>query len=67
MYRTDGTASACSCVARGCVSRRSFLDGALALGGAALLPGSGLRAQAVAPAVARPHRIDVHHHFATPD
>ena len=67
MYRTDGTTPACMCVASGCFSRRGFLGGTLALGGAALLPGSGLRAQAAATDVAKPHRIDVHHHFATPD
>jgi hypothetical protein len=47
--------------------RRTFLTGALASLGLAATAGAsrlGALAQAVAPA--KPHRIDVHHHFAPP-
>lgn len=44
--------------------RRTFLIGLAALGASSLVP--GWRSAAQAPAAARPHRIDVHHHLAPP-
>ena len=46
-------------------SRRSFLKGLGALGGATLLPAGALWAQSDSGA-ARPFRIDTHHHFTVP-
>ena len=45
-------------------SRRGFLSGLGALGAAALLPGCQTGAAAVA--LAKPHRIDIHHHIMPP-
>lgn len=49
-----------------CVDRRKVLAALGALGVAAALPDSFLRAQAPMAASARPYRIDVHHHFSAP-
>src|SRR5215813_3037252 len=47
-----------------CCGRRGFLTGLAALGAGTLLgPKPGI---AQAPAPAKPFRIDVHHHFASP-
>jgi 6-methylsalicylate decarboxylase len=61
--------SACAC----CVpqdanlTRRSFINGAAAVGaGAFAATGFGPTAVAQAPVQAKPHRIDVHHHIAPP-
>jgi 6-methylsalicylate decarboxylase len=47
-----------------CVGRRELLGGLAALGASALVPGISSLAQA--PAAAKPFRIDVHYHFASP-
>jgi predicted TIM-barrel fold metal-dependent hydrolase len=47
-----------------CKPRRAMLAGLAAVGAGAVLPGGDLLAQA--PAAARPHRIDVHHHVTPP-
>lgn len=62
--RAEGSRASCSCASGGCLSRRAFLGGAAALASASLLSGGAARAK---PAAAKPFRIDIHHHFATPD
>jgi predicted TIM-barrel fold metal-dependent hydrolase len=52
----SGRHAPCGCSAH--LSRRRFMTGAVALGGAVALPG-GMRADA-------PHLIDTHHHFYAP-
>src|SRR5215469_847586 len=47
-------------------SRRDILHGMAALGAAALLPETILKAQNDAASPARPFRIDTHHHFTIP-
>lgn len=63
MKRARLGSDAVCCAAAACAGRRGFLRGALALGAAALPP---LR-KAAAASGADAARIDVHHHFATPD
>jgi 6-methylsalicylate decarboxylase len=46
--------------------RRRILAALVALGGSTMVPPEQARAQAQAPARARPHRIDVHHHYFPP-
>ena len=58
---SEGAHRACSCCAG--LSRRSLLRGAGALGSAMSLPAGAL---AKAPAVARPERIEPHHHVYPP-
>ena len=48
------------------LSRRTFLGGLAALGANALIPWGGSAAQELAAGRGKPHRIDVHHHFAPP-
>ena len=50
----------------GLAQRRKFLTGLAALGAGALLPGCASNAQAPGMAGAKPHRIDIHHHFVAP-
>src|SRR5262245_45457286 len=47
-----------------CCGRRDFLSGLAALGASALLGTDPAASQTTAPA--KPSRIDVHHHFASP-
>ena len=49
-----------------CLSRRTFLGGLVALGANALIPWRESAAQELAAGRGKPHRIDVHHHFAPP-
>ena len=67
--------STLSCIDPCCTTRRGILGGMLALGGASLLGARSVIAQPQAQAPqrqmqssskAKPHRIDVHHHFNTP-
>ena len=47
-------------------SRRDLLYGIAALGAAAVLPEFSSAAQSGSAAMARPFRIDTHHHFSVP-
>ena len=47
-------------------SRREILYGMAALSAAAALPGFGFAGQQGSPNLARPLRIDTHHHFSVP-
>jgi 6-methylsalicylate decarboxylase len=48
------------------VARRKFLAGLTALGAAAVLPETILRAQTPGAVTGRAYRIDAHHHFSAP-
>ena len=58
-----GCMAACACA-----SRRSFLASVGALGAASVLPAPAAWAEGTvpAPAIAKPHRVDVHHHMFPP-
>jgi 6-methylsalicylate decarboxylase len=58
------SAHGCAPVFCGCGSRRSFLKSATAFGASTMLSAPAVWAQAAPPAAAaKPHRIDIHHHF----
>src|SRR5262249_61237378 len=60
--RTSGqTTHNCAPALCGCVSRRSLLKSFSAVAASAALPAPAVWAQG-----AKPHRIDVHHHFYPP-
>ena len=48
------------------ITRREFLAGIAALGAGTLMHGCAATDDAPAAAAAKPHRIDVHHHFVSP-
>lgn len=47
-------------------TRRNVVTGLAALGASALLPGCASTDSASSAAPAKPHRIDIHHHFVSP-
>ena len=48
------------------LSRRTFLGGLVALGANTLIPWGASEAQELTAGRGKPHRVDIHHHFAPP-
>jgi predicted TIM-barrel fold metal-dependent hydrolase len=63
---TLGARSTCAHSACCCESRRAFLRRTAALAASAMLPAPAVLAQGPAAPAAKPHRIDIHHHFFPP-